>query len=317
MILAGLLLLIAVVLCLAMPRVLIPLTMRVPPTAVLVAWLATLAAVPLFVGAAVVVVAVWPHHAPGETVLETTARCLAVVVHSLTPWLGEVVASLAVLIAAAAAIRIGVVGQRYRRSAARVRAYHHDVMSVVARTNAEPDPIMWLDYPVPLAYSVDGDPGFIVATEGLRSLSALEQDAVLAHERAHLHGRHHRLLRICTVLATALPRVPLFAAAAPAVATLVELAADEAGAAATSRSAMLTALRTVAERGGSAAARAASAALADRDITLRLANLDTLRPVPHRPPLYAVALSFTVLLPAVVVVVGLSVASGAACLLLT
>ncbi|XGU21755.1 M48 family metalloprotease [Rhodococcus sp. 3Y1] len=65
-----------------------------------------------------------------------------------------------------------------------------------------------------MAYSVAGKPGFVVATQGLSSaLSGGERDAVLAHERAHLSGGHHRIVGACEVLAAVLPRVPLFAAA--------------------------------------------------------------------------------------------------------
>ncbi|MFF1344205.1 M56 family metallopeptidase [Streptomyces sp. NPDC058290] len=44
----------------------------------------------------------------------------------------------------------------------------------------------------PDAYALPGRPGRIVVTSGmLRALSAAEREALLAHERAHLTGRHH------------------------------------------------------------------------------------------------------------------------------
>ncbi|MFI9061805.1 M56 family metallopeptidase [Streptomyces sp. NPDC053429] len=44
----------------------------------------------------------------------------------------------------------------------------------------------------PDAYALPGRPGRIVVTSGmLRALSAAEREALLAHERAHLRGRHH------------------------------------------------------------------------------------------------------------------------------
>ncbi|MGW2681141.1 M56 family metallopeptidase [Streptomyces sp. NPDC001436] len=46
------------------------------------------------------------------------------------------------------------------------------------------------DYPD--AYALPGRPGRIVVTSGmLRALSAAEREVLLAHERAHLTGRHH------------------------------------------------------------------------------------------------------------------------------
>lgn len=45
---------------------------------------------------------------------------------------------------------------------------------------------------LPDAYALPGRPGRIVVTAGmLRALTAAEREALLAHERAHLRGRHH------------------------------------------------------------------------------------------------------------------------------
>ncbi|MFD5412508.1 M56 family metallopeptidase [Streptomyces nojiriensis] len=47
----------------------------------------------------------------------------------------------------------------------------------------------------PDAYALPGRPGRIVITSGmLRALSAAEREVLLAHERAHLRGRHHLLV---------------------------------------------------------------------------------------------------------------------------
>ena len=45
--------------------------------------------------------------------------------------------------------------------------------------------------------------GTIVATTGVRHLEAETRDAVLAHERAHLSGRHHALVLVVTALGLA------------------------------------------------------------------------------------------------------------------
>ncbi|MER5279198.1 M56 family metallopeptidase [Streptomyces sp. NPDC002809] len=48
---------------------------------------------------------------------------------------------------------------------------------------------------VPYAYALPGSPGRIMVTSAmLDCLTTAEQRALLAHERAHLAGRHHRLL---------------------------------------------------------------------------------------------------------------------------
>ncbi|MEW2520006.1 M56 family metallopeptidase [Actinacidiphila alni] len=52
-----------------------------------------------------------------------------------------------------------------------------------------------LQDPGPDAYALPGRPGRIVVTTGmLRALGADEREALLAHERAHLAGRHHLFL---------------------------------------------------------------------------------------------------------------------------
>ncbi|MCQ4044546.1 M56 family metallopeptidase [Streptantibioticus rubrisoli] len=54
------------------------------------------------------------------------------------------------------------------------------------------------------AYALPGRPGRVVVTAGmLRRLDAREREVLLAHERAHLRGRHH-LLIICADLAACL-----------------------------------------------------------------------------------------------------------------
>ena len=51
--------------------------------------------------------------------------------------------------------------------------------------------------------------------------------AVLAHERAHLRGRHHLILAVLNAAHTALPRLPLLRAAATAVPVWLEMCADD------------------------------------------------------------------------------------------
>jgi Zn-dependent protease with chaperone function len=93
-----------------------------------------------------------------------------------------------------------------------------------------PSSTLWLGHTEPFAYSLAGRPGLVVASTGLKQLSATQVAAVLSHERAHLRGRHHQLTLLTAALAKALPLVPLFRHAPNALATLVELAADAAAA---------------------------------------------------------------------------------------
>ncbi|WP_328465358.1 M56 family metallopeptidase [Streptomyces sp. NBC_00448] len=88
-----------------------------------------------------------------------------------------------------------------------------------------------LSDPRPDAYALPGrfgQPGRIVVTSGmLRALDPAEREALLAHERAHLAGRHHLFLAVLALACACHPalrllRVPLSYA--------LERAADEAAA---------------------------------------------------------------------------------------
>lgn len=86
-----------------------------------------------------------------------------------------------------------------------------------------------LDAPQAAAYCLPGRGGRVVVTTGaLGALSGPELTAVLAHERAHLRGRHHLLVAVATGLARAFPAVPLFDCGLAEVHRLVELLADDA-----------------------------------------------------------------------------------------
>lgn len=88
-----------------------------------------------------------------------------------------------------------------------------------------------VDAPDRLAYCAAGRPhAIVVTTATLDALDRPQLAAVLAHERAHLAGRHHLLLAITRGLAAVLPRVALFTAGATEVARLLEMCADDAAA---------------------------------------------------------------------------------------
>lgn len=85
-----------------------------------------------------------------------------------------------------------------------------------------------LDHPEPDAYALPGSPGRVVVTSGmLRTLDGPEREALLAHERAHLAGRHHYFLAVGD-LATRCH--PAMRGLRDAIALAVERVADEAAA---------------------------------------------------------------------------------------
>jgi Zn-dependent protease with chaperone function len=80
-----------------------------------------------------------------------------------------------------------------------------------------------------MAYAVPGRPGHVVVTTGMReTLSDRQFEVLLAHERAHLTGGHHRLVRVAELAAAAHPALRWVARQ---VGYLVERAADEEAAA--------------------------------------------------------------------------------------
>jgi predicted Zn-dependent protease len=86
-----------------------------------------------------------------------------------------------------------------------------------------------LECPEPTAYCLPGEGGLIVVTSGaVELLDQSRLEAVLAHERAHLEGRHHLLVALAQTGRLALGRLPLFARLPERIAHLVELAADDA-----------------------------------------------------------------------------------------
>ena len=101
---------------------------------------------------------------------------------------------------------------RTGRSVARLRSRsreHANAVMLVGRPTARPGVVV-VDAERPAAYCVSGQPPAIVVTSAAwSSLGRSELAAVLAHEQAHLQGRHHQLLIMLRAVAASLPRVPM------------------------------------------------------------------------------------------------------------
>ena len=98
---------------------------------------------------------------------------------------------------------------------------------------------------------------------------------MLAHERAHLAGRHHLLIALTRGLAAAFPGVPLFTQGPAEVARLAEMCADDTAARRSSRPTLVTALLAM---GTGAAVPAAALAAATCAVAARVQRL--LEPAP-------------------------------------
>ena len=146
--------------------------------------------------------------------------------------------------------RVGCVAARELRAARGTRRWHAAVLVFAGRRMAGRD-AMILEQDRPAVYCLPGSrrrQRIVVTTGALRALSGEDLDAALAHERAHLHMGHHRLLARSAVLMRSLP-VPLFRHACREIAILAEMAADDAAARAHGRPALAAALLRLARAG--------------------------------------------------------------------
>jgi Zn-dependent protease with chaperone function len=75
----------------------------------------------------------------------------------------------------------------------------------------------------------------VLPTGAIGALDEAQLRAVLAHERAHLSGRHQLLVTMASALGDAFPGVPTFRVACEQVARLAELRADVAASTAAHR----------------------------------------------------------------------------------
>src|SRR5699024_7761309 len=208
------------VLAIAAPRYLhVTVAPHRSPRLALAAWagslitlLATLAAVP----AALLV-------RPGRGTLDSAAVCMEHLrARGSLPWLPAPARAVAVgtlvllaRLVTVAAIRVW----RHRRDTAdHLRMLHLIAEDRRPGSGAE---VLVLPTDDPLCYSLGGAAPTIVVGRG-----RADDAAALAHEYAHLAGRHHRLVLLARICAHALPWLPLCRQAPDAMAGLVEFAAD-------------------------------------------------------------------------------------------
>jgi Zn-dependent protease with chaperone function len=117
----------------------------------------------------------------------------------------------------------------FTRSLLKQRRHRIDRVGALRAVAQVRDGVWWIPCADPVAFSIGGGRrGIVVASTGLRRFDADAVEAVLAHERAHVRGRHHLAVALARAAAAALPRVPLCRQAPGAVGVLCELAADAA-----------------------------------------------------------------------------------------
>jgi Zn-dependent protease with chaperone function len=160
------------------------------------------------------------------------------------------------------------------RAARRLTRRHVEIARIAGRKLPGLDAYV-LDSAQTAAYCLPGRARTIVlSTATLAALTPSQLAAVLAHERAHLGGHHHLLLRLSQGLSSALPRVRLFSVGAGEIAGLLEMWADDAAARRHGRVAVIGALAALAESHAPTEALAAGGRTAAARITRLLAPQD-------------------------------------------
>ena len=147
----------------------------------------------------------------------------------------------------------------------RTRRRHRDLLDLLATPWPAVPGAHVLDHPVPVAYCLPGLRSRLVLSAGV--LDALEPAAVaavLAHERAHLRERHDLVVLPFVAWGATAPFVRGMVCAQLAVAALVEMRADDVATAATTRTQLTGALRSMGAAAPAAALTPFSVALEHR-----------------------------------------------------
>ncbi|WP_174188053.1 M56 family metallopeptidase [Nocardia barduliensis] len=207
---------------------------RLTPRQALFAWLTAIGSVAASLALALVVLIIdllsdLAH--PGH--MQMLHTCFSQLHDAATGRYGVLVQGGLLTLTVFAATAAAVGGGRLVWTLLRARSTTHDharKVRMVGRHNAELDAVV-LDLAEPAAYCAAGKPHTVVVTTAL--VAALEERhlaAVLAHERAHLAGRHHLLLAVTRGLATGFPWFRIFTVGATEVARLLEMCADDSAA---------------------------------------------------------------------------------------
>ena len=149
---------------------------------------------------------------------------------ALTAAVGATIA-LVVIVSAVSAVSHELVvagsARREHRSVLRLAGRRWEPPAHTDRRCASAVPLV-VEHPSLVAYCLPGRGGRIVlSSAALAALQPAELDAVLAHERAHLAGRHHLVLATSAGLARAFGFLPLFRVGREQTAVLIEMLADD------------------------------------------------------------------------------------------
>lgn len=184
---------------------------------VLVAWLVALV---LSIAQAI---RLWPHR---RAVVTSCMTQLHDVVGGAGLVPQVVLAALAISVSVAATVAAMQLVDTVARMRARAHA-HADAARLVGHRTSTQDVVV-IEAAKRAAYAVSAQPPTIVVTSAaVAALDERQLAAVLAHERAHLHGRHWIVISTLRGLAAAFPRLTLMTQGAQHVSLLLEMCADD------------------------------------------------------------------------------------------
>ncbi|MET9673564.1 M48 family metalloprotease [Streptomyces sp. NPDC006482] len=130
--------------------------------------------------------------------------------------------------------------------ARRVRVRHAGVLRIVGRYDPDLRATV-LDDDRPAVYCLPGRSRRVVVSSGaVHTLTPAQLAAALAHERAHISGRHHLLVAATEAFGAVFPRLPLARYGGASVPLLLEMAADDRALRRCTRDALATALYALA-----------------------------------------------------------------------
>lgn len=247
-----------------------------------------------------------PTGALGGNLADWLRACLMALRDGYATGGGAVLAVSGLLLAAVVSLRAGGCLVAGLVRSGRHRRDHADALTLLACGALGHDAVV-IDHAAAAAYCLPGRYRRIVLTSA--ALAALRDDelaAVLAHERAHLAGRHHLVLAFADGLHRAFPGVPLFRHAHEQVARLVEMLADDVASDRHGRLTVAAAMAALVSGGAPAAALAAGGPTA---LSRARRLLTPVRPLPTRGVVAGFALTAAVAVLPVMMVAAPAVAA--------
>lgn len=147
----------------------------------------------------------------------------------------------------------------------RARRRHRELLDLLASPSPEAAGAHVLDHPRPVAYCLPGLRSRLVLSAGaVTRLTSEQLSAVIRHERAHLAERHDLVVLPFVAWAAAVRWLPGVASARHAVATLIEMRADDLASRQAGAAALAGALRTIGGAADQASLTSFSAATSAR-----------------------------------------------------